>query len=467
MNDLDALLRVAAASVDLTPPAGLPLGGYLLREGKTAIGAHDPLEASLVWLRDADGGEVLWLAIDALCVDEALAGEIAAAVGNACGCAADAVLVCASHTHSSAAGWVQGLGPMLPEMADQGLREALVERLARAARALASQVRPCWPVLAEGSAPAAGGNRNDPMGPHDESVGVLALVDSGGGVVATVVDYASHGTVLGHDNLAWSADWPGGMRRSLSGALVSLHPFPAPTTGAGSAPAAAPPVAFLQGAAGDASPRFVRRNQSFGEVDRLGGLVAAGALTGILQAQLGAADVQVAVRRTSVTVPTRELPAPAEARRRAAELEKTCLAAQAAGVPAPHERIARTRYEGSLMLVALAEAGIPPTMELPIAAVAVGEAAWIYLPVELFASFGLAIRERSPFSWTRIIGYTNGYVGYVADEAAHRAGVYEASASRFDARGGEMLTDAAVELLRTLASDRRANATEALEGISR
>ena len=43
MNDLDAPLRVAAATVDLTPRAGLPLGGYLLREGKTAIGAHDPL----------------------------------------------------------------------------------------------------------------------------------------------------------------------------------------------------------------------------------------------------------------------------------------------------------------------------------------------------------------------------------------------------------------------------------------
>ena len=39
-------------------------------------------------------------------------------------------------------------------------------------RALADQLRPCWPVLAEGSAPAAGGNRNDPMGPHDASVGV-------------------------------------------------------------------------------------------------------------------------------------------------------------------------------------------------------------------------------------------------------------------------------------------------------
>ena len=467
MNDLDAPLRVAAATVDLTPRAGLPLGGYLLREGKTAIGAHDPLEASLVWLRDANGGEVLWLAIDALCVDEGLAREIAAAVGNSCGCPMNAVLVCASHTHSSAAGWVQGLGPMLPETADRGLRESLVEHLASAARPLANQLRPCWPVLAEGSARAAGANRNDPMGPHDASVGVLALVDADGGALATVVDYASHGTVLGHDNLAWSADWPGGMRRSLSGALASLHPFAAPNPSASSVPVSAAPVAFLQGAAGDASPRFVRRSQSFGEVDRLGALVAGAALTALLQAQPGAGDLRVAVRRASVTISTRELPAPAEARRHAVELEKSWLAAQAAGVPAPQERIARTRYEGSLMLAALAEAGMPQTMELPIAAVAVGDAAWIHVPVELFASFGLAIRERSSFAWTRVVGYTDGYFGYVADEGAHRDGVYEASASRLDAGGGKALTDAAVELLRTLAAELRPNAPEALEGISR
>ena len=91
------------------------------------------------------------------------------------------------------------------------------------------------------------------------------------------------------------------------------------------------------------------------------------------------------------------------------------------------------------MLASLADAGIPSSLDLPIAVVAVGDAAWVHLPVELFASFGLAIRERSPFPWTRVIGYTNGYYGYVADEAAHRDGVYEASASRFDAAGGQIL----------------------------
>jgi hypothetical protein len=463
VTGLEAPLLVAGATVDLTPSPGLPLGGYLLRQGKVASGTHDPLEASLVWVRDRQGGEVLWIGIDALCVDEELTWRIADAVAGASGCVADAVLVCASHTHSSAAGWVAGLGPMLPETADLQLRDGLVELLADAAGSLSRRLHPGWPVVSDGSAPGAGGNRNDSNGPHDASVGVLALVDGEGGVTATVVDYASHGTVLGHDNLAWSADWPGATRRSLAGALHGLRPFEASEPVEGSSAAPWSTVAFLQGAAGDASPRFVRRSQSFGEVDRLGGLVAAGALSATLQARPDeSTDVRLSVRRATVKVPTRELPSPGEAQNRAEELERSWKTARGAGVAAPQERIARTRYEGALMLVALAEAGMPPTLELPIAAVALGNAAWIHLPVELFASFGLAIRERSPFPRTRVIGYTNGYFGYVADEAAHRDGVYEASASRFDARGGQVLVDAAVKLLRSLASETRATADPAM-----
>jgi len=356
---------------------------------------------------------------------------------------------------------------MLPETADDALREDLVERLADAARSLPGAVAACRPLFAEGSAPAAGGNRNDPAGPHDASVGLLAAVDGEGRVAAAVLDYASHGTVLGHDNLAWSADWPGAARRSLIGSLAELRPFDARSPDDGSArPGAAPAVAFLQGAAGDASPRFARRSQSFGEVDRLGGVVAGAALTALLEGIPDNREVHVAVRRASVSIQTRELPGLAEARRRASELEAKWMAARAAGVPAPQERIARTRYEGSLMHAALAEGGLPSVLELPIAAVAVCGAAWIHLPVELFASYGLALRERSPFPWTRVIGYTNGYFGYMADEPAHRDGVYEAFASRFDPRGGQVLTDAALDLLRSLAAEMRAQARKGLEGVS-
>jgi hypothetical protein len=441
----EAPLMVAATTVDLTPPAGLPLGGYVLREGAVATGAHDPLQASLVRLRGRGSGDVLWVALDALAVDAELARAIADGVASATGCSPDAVLVCATHTHSSAAGWLRALAPFMPEEADARLRDRLVRRLTDAARELPARLEPCWPLLGEGHAPRAGGNRNDPTGPHDPSVGTLGLVDAEGRLAAAVVDYACHATVLGHANLAWSADWPGAARRTLADALAGstwLQPEDATRT-----PTRRAPIAVLQGAAGDASPRFVRRNQGFGEVDRLGGLVAAAALSGLLEAapQRGAAPVFVMER--TVRLPTRRLPDRQAVHRLVAEAERSWQAARSTGAAAAEERIARTRYEGALMLSSLADAGLPPSIDASVRVVAIGGAAWVHLPVELFASFGLAIRRASAFGWTRVIGYTNDYLGYVADEAAHRDGVFEALASRFDARAGEALVETAAALL--------------------
>ena len=49
----------------------------------------------------------------------------------------------------------------------------------------------------------------------------------------------------------------------------------------------------------------------------------------------------------------------------------------------------------------------------------IGDLAWLHVPVELYTSFAQRIRDLSPFPVTRVVGYTDGYFGYVADEAAH------------------------------------------------
>jgi hypothetical protein len=122
----------------------------------------------------------------------------------------------------------------------------------------------------------------------------------------------------------------------------------------------------------------------------------------------------------------------------------------AAGSPA--ERLARTRYEGAGADRAMAETQLPPAFDLPLTVVAVGRHAWVHLPVELFATFGLRIRAAGPFDAVRVVGYTDGYFGYVADAAAHREGVYEAGVSLFDPDAGNQLCDAAVALVRETAA---------------
>jgi hypothetical protein len=452
-------LRYAGRQVDLTPPPGTRLAGYLARGEAVATSALDPLLATLVRLRDSrpGGGEVTWVAIDTLAIDEGQASAIADAVASASGGPRDSVIVCASHTHSAPRGWILGTSIAFPEPGDPGMRAEMVRRIADAAGGLSAAEVPVRTVLAVGETRGVGTNRADPAGPREQTVGAFCVVDGRGAVRAVVLDHASHPTVLGHANMRWSADWPGAARRTLAAELQHGIPFPPETAHADPAQRTEPVVAFLQGAAGDASPRFVRRSQDPSEVERIGGVLAAQALTAILGAgsPVGTAP-GVSVRRTRITVPTRQLPDPAVARRQAEHRERawrTVEARDGAGTPA--ERIARTQHEGALIAARMAETGLPASFELPISLVVVGDDAWIHLPVELYASLAAEIRAASPFRQTRVIGYTDGYFGYVVDEAAHRIGGYEVSASVFDAAGGRCLVEASIALLRRAHDDLR------------
>jgi hypothetical protein len=90
-------------------------------------------------------------------------------------------------------------------------------------------------------------------------------------------------------------------------------------------------------------------------------------------------------------------------------------------------------------------AGLPDSMELPISAVTFGDVAWVHLPVELFVSLGRRITAAGSHPITRVVGYTDGYFGYVVD--AEATGGYEAMSSYFDPATSDQLVDAAIALL--------------------
>jgi hypothetical protein len=290
-----------------------------------------------------------------------------------------------------------------------------------------------WASVADGG---IGANRYDPKGPHDRSAGVLTLRQADGTIVAILFDYACHPTVLGHANLEYSADFPAATRSVAAAALLAAQGVETP-----------PVLAFLQGAAGDVSTRFTRRGQDFAEMRRQGGILAGAVLRGALESDPISAAVP-AVHRTPVTVPTRPLPSAADAATALAAAEEAWHAERDRGGPhTPRARIARTRYEGAVMQAEQVASGLPTHLDLPVSVVALGDLAWVHLPVEPFTCYASAIRGGSPFAQTRIIGYTDGYFGYLADAAAHDEHVYEASFSPFDPRGASVLIDAVCELL--------------------
>lgn len=426
-----ALLASAAATV-ITPSRPGSLAGYAARAGALSTGTRDDLTAGAVWLRSgsADPG-LIWLALDLIGVTPGLR-EVCRRRLAAVFDPAPELIIAASHTHAAPSGWVGSIHPGHPADVDPDAVAELGDRLTGLFRAVHDQpdaeVRPAF---AERPVSGIGSNRLDLTGPYDATVGILTLQRISDGLpVAMIIDHGCHPTVLPAANLKHTADWPGACRRRITAGLPGD-----------------PPVIFLQGAAGDISTRFVRSGQTFAEADRIGGLLAAQVLEAGPDARpVGGVPMII---RSGLLVPGRAVPDHDQARAAVADAE-AALAALPAGVDHGPTRIAQTRLDGARVLAELAAADLPDHWTLPITAVALGDVAWIHLPVEPFASLGLRIKRASPYRQTRVIGYTDGYFGYLADAEAIANGSYEALSSLFDEAGAEAVVAGAHTLLSTL-----------------
>ncbi|MFC0626988.1 hypothetical protein [Kribbella deserti] len=408
-------LLLAAASLDVTPPPGHPMDGYAGRSDP-ATGTADPLLATIVWLGTADDPGVLWLSLDAVAVSAELTAELAAAAGVAAGIPADRVLVCASHTHSGPTGWSGTIHPVLPAEHDPALAGALVS----AVESCRLNRRPVTASWHSARVDGLGTNRHRVDGPHDATAGILAFDDLNGSRAAVLLDFACHPTVHGPEHLRWSADWPGAARDRL----------------------AVPVVGFLQGSAGDISTRYTRTGRGAAEVSRLGGLLAQVVTRALAGEGQPLPAVAPRVRRTRIAVARRRLPPVDEAAALLAVAEADVMQGEG-----PAARATQTRLDGARGQVAMVAADLPAKLELPVSVVTLGPVAWVHLPLEPFAAHALQLQAASPYPVTRLIGYTDGYFGYLVDAEAERNGFYEALITYFDTAATEHLLDQILALL--------------------
>jgi hypothetical protein len=394
-------LLLAATSLDVTPPPGHRMDGYAARTA-FATGAADPLRATIIWLGTADDSGVLWLSLDAIAVGKNLAAELAAAAGSAAGVPPSRVVVSASHTHSGPSGWSGEIHPVIPAEREPDLYEPLIAAVANASL-------PRRPVTASWRSveiTGVGANRHRKHGPHDNTAGILALHALDGSLAAVLLDFACHPTTYGSDNLRWSADWPGAARAALEPAVVG----------------------YLQGAAGDVSPRFTRQGRGAAEVTRLGGMLASRVREALAGPGLELPQSAPAIRRTTISLAVRDLPSVDEA----ASIVTAAACAVPGRVDNPSGRIAQTRLDGARGQALMATAALPPMVELSVSVVTMGDVCWVNLPVELFAVHGASLQADSTHPITRVVGYTDGYYGYIVDKSADEAGAYEALITFFD-----------------------------------
>ena len=399
-----------AAKTEFSVKSGTPMAGYLARGGP-AEETHDPLMVS-AFVVMSDGSLFVLLAVDLLGVDRDLVDEIA----RDAGVAPDSIALAASHTHSGPSGIFsqphQAGGPEVEPV----LRARFVATCGQTVRTAMARMEPADVAIGRAEAIGIAANRNDRFGPFDPAVTVIQAKGLTGSSIATIVHFACHPTILPAASRVISAEFPGVLRRELQVSAPGV-------------------IFFINGAAGDVSTRFTRANQDFQEVERVGAVLASAALRALENTR--AVEGELARGSVRINLPVRS----ASDVEQASDLAIIAEQRMATGLLSAAElRIEQTRIQGALLLERLMDSNLAQvSRSIQVPWWRLGDLRLLGIPGELFASLGAAIIDALPDAI--ILGYTNGYIGYLPDRAAYEAGLYEALASPYAAGAGEQLVE--------------------------
>ncbi|MGH2459408.1 MAG: hypothetical protein ACRDIY_11135 [Chloroflexota bacterium] len=424
-------MRIGVARVEVTPPVGVDLSGFIAREGPCA-GVHDPLFLTALVAEDA-GRRVALVSCDLLGLGAATVRRVRARVEERVGIPADAQLFACTHTHAGPETGVIGdwVDP------DPAYLQRLERDLADVACAAADRLEPARIGWARGVCHAAHNRVLARAGQDDTRIDpevLVARIDSEGGEPrATIVHYTCHPVAAGHENRLASADWWGVARRELE------------AIGTG-------PVVAVNGAGGDINPRMEARG--FAAVERTGQAVASVAAELWSGAKATPAGGVAAAR---ADVPLAMLPL-ADADRIAGlwrQWEATVREHPAGGVAYRSGRVIYHDFARRLAAHHWGSAPVPRyTGETQV--LRIGPLVIVALPGEFFSAYGLRIKASSPARATLVAGWANDNLGYFPTPEAFPIGGYEMDlAARYYGypapwapEAGVAVTERAIELTR-------------------
>jgi len=434
-------LLAGTAIADISPGAGLELGGYP-HFPRNNTGVHDPLHASCIFLDDGKS-KIAIIALDILFYSKKHVASIRERIERETGIPHLNIMVSCSHTHSGP--WASGRLDIDSLMSGVKQDEEYVNSLngkivsiVKEAVANAFVAKIGYSKGHCGREQGIGGNRREIGGPCDPLVSVLSVADRYGSVKAALVNYTLHPTVIHEDSAVVTADYPGYIRKYLKSALPGMN------------------LLFTQGASGNQSSRYFRQGQSYDEAERIGyaiGREAASVLGGIEykeNAALFAVSEEVAIELRSLPTKDEMLQKVSEAKEEYERLRRV----NAQYLEVQNANLKLLGAEDLLGYIQMFEQGqkielYEDEKEAEVQVLGIGDARIVGLPGEVFVEFGLEIKKQSPYPFTVISEIANGCLpGYVCTREAYAAGGYETDTSLLSADFGYKLAQTAIRLLK-------------------
>jgi hypothetical protein len=440
-------LRVGAAEVVITPPAGIPMAGYY--STRLMTGVHDDLHAKAIVI-ESDGHRAALVGCDLIGIPPAIIEEARQLVEKGTGIPGENVMISATHSHT---------GPLIPGGGArdgayggnlpiaQKYREELPRKIAQSVALASGRLTPARVSFAKGREDSISFNRRffmkdgsvgwnpgklnpnigKPAGPIDPDVPVVLFESLKGEPLATYVNFAMHQDTVG--GMEASSDYA----YTLSQVLGKLK-------GAGMI------TVFTIGAAGNINHLDVMSaapQKGHEEAARLGTILSGEVLKSYARLE--------PMRGTGLETMHRDLKldlaklAPGD-EERAKEFAKQVDAGQ------------KVNFLDTVFafraLDTVKRDGRPLDAEVQVIALG-DQIAWVGLPGEIFTELGTAIKQSSPFPLTIVAELAHGPVTYIPNSAAFAQGNYEVVSSRAAQGSGERLVAAAKQLLKEAYPPRR------------
>jgi len=433
-------LRLGRGAVRITPPVGMPMGGYFAL--RLATGTHDDLYAKALVL-EKEGVKAAIVACDLESIPQKSADSARDLIQKTTSLRGENVMISTTHAHTGPEmsqlflAWAEGK----PAEVAREYHQSLPGKIAEAVRLADQNLQPArvWTaaghedsisfnrrfLMKDGTARFNPGKLNPeivrPLGPIDPAVPVVYFDSPEGKPLATYVNFALHLDTVG--GAEFSADYPYTLGKLLAGAkgpdMLTV---------------------FTIGTAGNINHFDVTSpaaQQGHEEAARIGTVLASEVLR-TLQKLKPAKEGPIQIRREIVKLPLYEL--------KLGEIETA---------RAVYERVRKNGPEAAEFLetvqafkVLAVAAYKDKLLEAEVQVITLGDqVAWVALPGEIFVELGLALKTASPFPQTIVAELAHDMIDYIPNRKAYAEGAYEVVNSRCQPGAGEMLVDAATRLL--------------------
>ncbi len=396
------VLRAGVARRIITPPKDIFLIGYGDRT-KGNSGVHDDLTATALVI-ESGTTRISIVALDILTINEFVVDRVRTRLAPL------EVLLCCSHTHSGPIAYA-GEGSFGK---NRLYINSLVENITAAVLEADSRLTPVRLEYGSATAGIAINRREkmpdghmeigrNPEGIVDRSLQVVKVLNGSGKLLATLVNFACHGTVLGPDNLLVSADWIGAMRNTAEAELGGF-------------------VLFLQGATANLNPDMYWEDEHAFEMVAEQGRSVGGAVVQAARSGSGSfEDMPLLIKREEIWLPTEsQVTSPKPPKNYAKSL--LAMAKLPGWMAFLADPLLNQRYPWKPRIEALdGYWSVPMRMNV----IRIGELALISFAAETFTEIGLAVKKVSPAKHTLFTSITDGCISYLHTAESHAEGGYE------------------------------------------